>query len=244
MSFGTRWKVSPIPKSLENLSGNRRTEFGGPLLAQNNRRFLLMYLRQTVLALTLVLAACGGATVASEPMAEDEVEIASVTPLPVDDSVPPIFLAIPEIELETTIVPMGWRVVANNGERTTEWEIPYRGVGWHVTSAGAGAAGNTVVSGHQVVGEAVFAPLALGEVEEGQLIHLTSETDQTFVYRVTEVTEPIPLVGATEEDAQTAEAYVAPSDEARLTLITGWPDFSTTHLLFVTAELVGAVDGR
>jgi sortase (surface protein transpeptidase) len=134
---------------------------------------------------------------------------------------------------------MGWTVVDVDGQRTTRWVVPADEVGWHITSAGAGGAGRVVLSGHQALGLAPFKPLALGEIVPGQEILLTDSEGIVFVYRVTEVTEPIPLTGATAEEEALAASYLAPSDEALLTLVTGWPDFTTTHRVFAVAEFLG-----
>ncbi len=144
--------------------------------------------------------------------------------------------------MDVPVVAMGWRIVENEGERTTEWTVPDDAAGWHSNSARVGAAGNVVISGNQLAGDAVFAPLALGEVRVGQEIELTDETDNVFTYRVVEVSEPIPLAGATADDFALSAAYLENEPEAgtaRLTLITGWPDFTTTHRVFVVAELAG-----
>lgn len=186
----------------------------------------------------MVAAGCGGEAPPTETPPQSS-NVMAVEPLPIEDALPPVQLTIPAIELETDVTPMGWRIAPAESGDTTIWDIPYSTAGWHVTSSGIGAEGNVVISGHQVVGEAVFAPLALGEVEIGQQIFLTNEENDTFVYEVTLVAEPIPLVGATDQELESAEAFVAPSKDARLTLITGWPDFSSTHYLFVSAELVG-----
>jgi hypothetical protein len=134
---------------------------------------------------------------------------------------------------------MGWEVTTVNDEQTTRWVVPAESIGWHVNSAGAGAAGRVVLSGQQVAGAALLAPLAQGAVEPGQEILLTDEAGVVFVYRVVEVSEPIPLTGATADEEAQAASYVAPTDQALLTLITGWPDFTTTHRVFAVAELAG-----
>jgi hypothetical protein len=159
--------------------------------------------------------------------------------LPQGQSLPPAQLAIPAVGLEAPVTPMGWEVTEVAGEATTQWVVPDESVGWHVTSASAGAAGRVVLSGQQVAGAALLAPLAQGAVEPGQEILLSDDEGVVFVYRVTEVSEPIPLDGATSAEETLAASYVAPSDEALLTLITGWPDFTTTHRVFAVAELVG-----
>lgn len=168
------------------------------------------------------------------------------TPTPVEEptaepyqGLPPVALRIPDLAMELSITPMGWVVTEAAGQRTTEWIVPLDSIGWHVNSAGAGGAGNTILSGHQSSGSALFAPLALGDIIVDQELQLVDEAGQVFVYRVREVSEPIPLVGATEEDNALAQTYTAAADSAQLTLITGWPDFTTTHRIFAVADYVG-----
>jgi len=151
----------------------------------------------------------------------------------------PVTLRIPDLALELPITEMGWVVTEANGQRTTEWIVPVETVGWHVNSAGAGGNGNTILSGHQATGSAVFAPLALGDIVVGQELQLVDAAGNVFVYTVNEISEPIAIVGATEEDNALAQTYVAPTDTAQLTLVTGWPDFTTTHRIFAVAEYVG-----
>ncbi len=155
-----------------------------------------------------------------------------------DHAASPVKLSIPALKLEMPIVPMGWEVVEANGQRATKWVVPKNAIGWHVNSAGAGAAGNTILSGHQAQGEALFAPLATGEIVVGQEIILTDAKGQTFTYRVKEVTDPIALTGASAAETARAASYIAPSTTPKLTLITGWPDFTTTHRIFAVADLV------
>ena len=143
--------------------------------------------------------------------------------------------------MDAQVTPMGWRVVTVDGKRTTLWDVPSDSVGWHVNSAGAGAAGNVVLSGGQTDGAAVFAPLALGSVAPGQEVRLTDEDGLVFVYRVSEVSDPIPIVGATDAEKARAEAFLVTGPDAQLTLITGWPDFTTTHRVFAMADFLGTV---
>jgi sortase (surface protein transpeptidase) len=152
-------------------------------------------------------------------------------------TVPPVRIDIPSLGLEIPVAPMTWESAVVDGQRTTRWVVPDRAAGWAVNSAGAGSAGNSVVAGHQARGSAVFEALSLGEVEVEQEILVLDEIGNTFVYRVVEVSAPIPLIGATAQEAAQAAAYVAPTTDARLTLVTGWPSATTTHRLFVVAEL-------
>ena len=134
---------------------------------------------------------------------------------------------------------MAWAVTDVEGERQAVWEIPLQSAGWHLNSATVGAAGNLIISGHHLEGAAVFAPLARGELLLGDEILVTDEQGRTYRYAVSEIADPIPATGATAEETARAEAYLAPTTTAQLTLVTGWPDFSDTHYLFVVAQLVG-----
>lgn len=205
-----------------------------------------------MVVLAMGLSACiAGQVPMATPAAEDAsaagtpgvitttAEIADVDALPQDQTTGPVRLEIPAIDLDVPVIAMGWRVEVVDGARTTIWDMPDEEAGWHMNSAGAGAAGNTIISGRQVGGAAVFAPLALGAVTEGQEIFLTDGDGIRFLYRVSEVTEPLPITGATPEEEAQAAAYLEPTDTARLTLVTGWPEFTTTHRIFVIAEFVG-----
>lgn len=148
----------------------------------------------------------------------------------------PVNLAIPAIDMDVAVMPTGWQVIERNGVRTTEWMTPENTAGWHVNSAGAGEEGNTIISGHQATGAAVFSPIALEEVAVGQEIVVTGVDGLEHRYMVTEVSKPLPIDNSSQEESQQIAAYLAPSDTARLTLITGWPAFTTSHRIFVVAE--------
>lgn len=150
----------------------------------------------------------------------------------------PVQLDIEQIRLSASITPMEWRIVRIDGQRTTEWIIPDATAGWHPDSAGVGEAGNVLISGYQNAGDAVFSQLALGNVQVGMEIIMTAADGSTQTYVVSEVGTPIPLDGASAAETDQVVKYYAPSDEAKLTLITGWPAFTTTHRLFVIATLV------
>lgn len=189
-----------------------------------------------------LLAACQIRPPASSP-AQSTVAPSAQTqpmqPLPTEQSKAPQKLTISTLGLDLAITPMGWTVVDVNGQRTTKWVVPPDTLGWAVNSAGAGAMGRVVLAGNQAVGSAVLAPLARGEITVGQELTLTDAEGLAFVYRITEVSEPIALTGASTEEEAKVATYITPSDKALLTLITGWPDFTTTHRVFAVAEFVG-----
>ncbi|RLT45086.1 MAG: sortase [Chloroflexi bacterium] len=163
----------------------------------------------------------------------------AIEPLAADKANPPVQLRIPSLGLDVLVSPMTWRVTEVNGTRTTAWALPDSGVGWHPNSARAGSVGTVVISGHQLLGDASFAPLALGDVTTGAEILLTDSAGQSFVYRVTAVSDPLPIANASAAESALAAQYIAQGDGATLTLITGWPDFSSTHRIFVAADFQG-----
>jgi sortase (surface protein transpeptidase) len=170
-----------------------------------------------------------------------QLAVVETAPLTPDQTTGPVRLQIPAINLDVPVIAVGWRLDVVNGVRTTVWDIPDDRAGWHMNSAGAGAAGNTIISGRQVSGAAVFAPLALGSVEAGQQVLLTDGDGIVFAYRINSVTPPIPITGATAEEEAQAAAYFAPTPTAQLTLVTGWPEFTTTHRVFAIAGFVGVL---
>ena len=203
-----------------------------------------------ILLAALLLSACQPTVApptdatATTPVATQTVTEATVveaSPLALDQTTGPVRLQIPVINLDVPVIAMGWRLDVINGVRTTVWNIPDDKAGWHINSAGAGGAGNTIISGRQVGGAAVFAPLALGSLTPGQQVLLTDGDGIVFVYRINRITQPIPITGATPEEQAQAEAYFAPLPHAQLTLVTGWPDFTTTHRVFVIADYVGVL---
>lgn len=178
-------------------------------------------------------------SVTSEPTEATAAEGAPVNPADSASTAPPVSLAIPDLNLDIPVTPMGWELAMNGDQVTTRWLIPLDTLGWAVNSAEAGAPGNMVIVGHQASGAALLRPLALGEIAPGQEIRVSAENGVTYLYTVSEVSPPIPAVGASSEDAALAAAYLSSAGDARLTLVSGWPADTTTHRLFVVAEYIG-----
>lgn len=218
-----------------------------PKLRQLRQARWLSLLAVTMIAMLLLAACQANVTPPQDPTPAPATATAPATssnttevaPFPQEQATGPVRLQIPDINLNVPVIAMGWRVDVVNGARTTVWDVPTEEAGWHINSAGAGAEGNTVISGRQVGGAAVFAPLALGSVTLGQEIRLTDGDGIVFTYRITEVTDPIPVTGATPAEIAQAASYFAPTADARLTLVAGWPEFTTTHRVFLVAEFVG-----
>jgi len=189
-------------------------------------------------AVPVALATTNADATATPPVS---VTLQSTTPVAAEAAGTPITLVAPGIGLTVPIEGMGWQVTQVEGERKAVWEVPANSAGWHLNSARPGTAGNMVLSGHHLLEGAVFAPLARGELTMGEQLLITDDQGHTFVYQVSKIGEPLPAIGSTSEEQARAEAYLAPADQAKLTLVTGWPDFSDTHYLFVVADFVGTV---
>lgn len=235
-------KLEDVSRCLESLHSERTQR----LMTQF--RFARHVMAPVLVLSALILSACQPLT-PTPPAAEIATDAAPAAPgptpvastmAPAQEASPPASLAIPALGVEIAVAPMGWEIVEIDGQRTTQWVVPEAAAGWAINSARAGAEGNMVIAGHQTRGNAVFAALALGEVAPGEEVIVTDEAGADFTYQVVQVSEPLPLLGATAEESAQAAAYIAPSANARLTLVTGWPADTTTHRIFVVAELTAA----
>lgn len=180
----------------------------------------------------------GGTTMETDTAPAAEGVVAAATTADYSPTMP-VALAIPAVDLQAQVTPMGWEPALIGDQVSTRWVVPEQTLGWAVNSAGAGEAGNVIIVGHQAVGAALFRPLALGEVAAGQEILLQAANGVLHRYRVTEVSDPIPAIGASAEELAQAAEYLTPTTDARLTLVSGWPADATTHRMFVVAEYVG-----
>jgi LPXTG-site transpeptidase (sortase) family protein len=167
----------------------------------------------------------------------------SVVPRTAGDMVP--FGAIGEIridriDLEAPIVEVSWHLAEIDGQMVAEWDTHPSAVGHHRGSGALGGAGNCVLSGHSRAvdaGGAAGVFQRLEELRSGDRILLVDTSGGEYAYVVQETTRVAEL-GAPLEQRRAHAAYMAPSQEARLTLITCWPDWAYTHRLIVIARRV------
>lgn len=164
------------------------------------------------------------------PLSDAEATVAAL--LPVRES--PVHIALAAAGINAPVQPLEWERFADAEGTGTRWVLPTDAAGWHPDSARPGEAGIVLLSGAQLDG-GVFAPIALGDVQVGQTVQLLDSAGVEHRYVVTEVTGPIAIQGDTTADARIA-GMMAPTATDRLVLITGWPDFTTTHRIFVVAE--------
>ncbi len=187
------------------------------------------------------------ATVAKPPTATSEPDDLGMAPLPrLPQATPtssqlqattpqsPDRLVIPQIKLDSKIIPVGWYVVQDGGLSYSVWQVADYAVGWHKTSAYPGQAGNVVLSGHHNIKGEVFRYLI--DVEIGALVQVYAG-GQVYEYTVT---EKHILKEKGESDAVRREnaRWIAPTSDERLTIVTCWPYSSNTHRLVVVARPV------
>jgi sortase A len=148
--------------------------------------------------------------------------------------VPPDRLVIPQIELDSSIVPVGWQAVEQEGVRTRVWEVADYAVGWHKTSSHPGQAGNLVLNGHHNIKGEVFRYLV--DVKVGDQIHVDAK-DERYTFAVTEkhiLKEKGEPLDVRRDNAK----WIEPTVDERLTIITCWPYTNNTHRLVVVAKPV------
>lgn len=159
--------------------------------------------------------------------------------IPVTLQVPPIAsaastiptrLVIPGINLDSAVVPVGWKKVEVNGQTYGQWEVDNNLVGWHNLSAPLGQTGNSVFNGHSNLYAQVFNDL--GKVTIGDRI-LAFAGDQVYFYVVSAKFLVQEKDVSIEKRLENAKLILPTSDE-RLTLIT-CAQPGATHRLIVIA---------
>jgi sortase A len=143
----------------------------------------------------------------------------------------PTRLVIPAIDLDAPIEPVGWSQA--NGVST--WNIPdHFAAGWLETSAPWGQPGNTVLDGHHNMAGEVFRDLV--DLKAGDVIEVYA-SDRVRLYAVTAL-HILPDRDQSLDVRRRNAAWIQPTWDERLTLVTCWPDTSNTHRLIVIAAPV------
>lgn len=184
-------------------------------------------------------------TASAAPASAQAEEAAIVLPQPVDNAAPlpvvepalsarPTRLLIPSIGLEASIVPVGWELAEEEGHLLNVWQVADEAVGWHQDSALPGQPGNVVLSGHSNVGGEVFRHLA--EVSEGDLI-VVMVGNRPVEYRIS-LTTIVKEAGEPLATRVQNARWIAPTADARLTLVTCWPYPYSTHRFIAVANPV------
>lgn len=146
----------------------------------------------------------------------------------------PTRIQAPIISLDAPVVEMGWHVVEEAGQEVSEWEMPENEAGWHRNTARPGEGSNVVISGHNAsTGGQVFAEL--DELQVGDEITLWNDSNESFVYQVTEKTI-VRTFAISDEADEYLRIVTEPTPQEQLTLISCWPSWTNTHRLIVIAQ--------
>lgn len=198
-----------------------------------NSGFLPVYAGQgdTADAEVQTVADAGGQSVPGQAFptpAPDETQLQPTR----EPGLQPDRLAIDVIDLEAEIQPVEFAEYEYQGEFYQQWLAPeHRAVGWHITSAGLGVPGNTVLNGHHNIRGEVFRDLY--QVQVGDQIKLYSG-DQEFQYVIV-YTDVLPERNQTLDIRLANAEWILPTEDERVTLITCWPYESNTHRVVVVA---------
>ncbi|HST03911.1 MAG TPA: sortase [Chloroflexia bacterium] len=137
------------------------------------------------------------------------------------DNSPTTHLTIPSVGVDSKIVPIDWKMIPgkDGAAAKSEWQVADYAVGHHAGTANPGQPGNVVLSGHDDYKGEVFKNLH--DVHKGDEVIVDTEKGQ-YVYIITD------LVLVKEEGVSDAQklsnaAYMNPTPDQTLTMITCWP---------------------
>ena len=150
------------------------------------------------------------------------------------DSSPPVRLHLPAVGIDTKVVPVGWDMIpAPNGQgMKAEWQVADYAVGHHKGSANPGQPGNVVMSGHVDYKGQVFRDLH--KSTKGDQVIVYTEKGQ-YLYVITNMVI-VEEVGVSDEQKKLNAAYMNPTPDPTLTMITCFPYGVDTHRLIVIAK--------
>lgn len=138
------------------------------------------------------------------------------------------WVELPAIGVRAPARPVGWSV--EPAESLPEWDNPAAEVGWVVSSALPGDAGNIILYGHNNIHSSVFKRLS--EMQIGDSVILTTgEGEWRYSVRAVVIVE----ISGEEADLRAFQQYLQPRDEAMLTLLSCWPPDNNTHRVIVLA---------
>ena len=168
--------------------------------------------------------------------AESEYEAAVVEE---NEKTIPQWIYIPTLDLKAPIIPAKSIIVVmkedDKLEEFVQWLAPDEfAVGWHGDSAGLGEIGNLVLNGHHNAYGKVFRNLAY--LQEGDLIQLYG--GGSWYNYVVSNKMVLPEWDVTIERRLENAAWIMPSEDERLTLVTCWPEQTNTHRLIIVAQPV------
>jgi sortase A len=147
-------------------------------------------------------------------------------------SQPPDRIVIPDIDLDSSIVPIGWYIIEQGGQQFSVWQVADYAVSWHKTSAYPGHGGNVVLNGHHNIKGEVFRYLVDLEVGDRILLY----TGDLVYYYAVEQRLILKEKGEPAEVRRENAKWIAPTESEQLTMVTCWPYTNNTHRLVIIAR--------
>ena len=145
---------------------------------------------------------------------------------------PPTRVVAPAIDLDSEVVPVGWRLTVQQGKPVSVWEVAEYAAGWHQNSALPGAGGNVVLSGHHNTKGEVFRYIVDLDPEDTITLYVG---DQAYTYTV-ESRFVVRDKGVSEEKRLENGRWIGSFPDERLTLVSCWPYTNNTHRVVVVAK--------
>jgi sortase A len=149
------------------------------------------------------------------------------------DNSPPVRLYIPSVKIDSKVVPVSWSMIpAPGGGMKSEWQVADYAVGHHAGTANPGQPGNVVMSGHVDYRGQVFKDL--DKVNKGDEVTVYTEKGQYMYVVINKVL--VKEEGVSQEQKARNAAYMDPTPDQTLTMITCWPYGIDNYRLIVIAK--------
>jgi len=175
-------------------------------------------------------------TASATPLPPTATAVPTDTPTPTPTPVrgKPVRIVAPSIGLDAAVIEVGWHVETIEGTQMAVWDVADYAAGWHKTSARPGDGGNIVISGHHNILGEVFRYVI--DLQPGaEVLLYADDREEPYVYKVEEVLL-LPEKGQPLEVRRENAAYIEPTAEERLTLVTCWPYENNTHRVIAIAK--------
>ena len=145
----------------------------------------------------------------------------------------PTRLVIPDIALDSPIVPVGQTPLVIDGGVYGQWNTADNSVGWHNQSAKLGQLGNTVLNGHSDINAAVFRHLEHVNISDEISVFSGDQLHHYVAIHRFLVKEQVVSL---EERIQNA-SWIASTQGKRLTLVTCANPGATHRLILIALPL-------
>ncbi len=148
---------------------------------------------------------------------------------------PPARIVIPSIKLDSKVVDVGWHAGTDteSGKPVAIWDVAEYAVGHNQGSANPGMIGNVVLAGHDDYKGEVFR--YLNEAKLGDEVRLYNQQGAEYIYVVTEITKVKEANMPLDQRIKNA-AYMNPTPDQTLTMITCWPYAVDSYRWIVIAK--------